>query len=127
MNAVLVVLEEEASDVDEVHDVGLGKGEGLAGEPSHTLSKREVETFETIGRPLFLLLVELLLGHHKSVSGPGIGKSTAAFVAWGHLVPELLAGASRVVAWHPCHHLPCSAAQGHMNPYLVFLTAHIRP
>ena len=32
VNAVLVVIEEEGSDMDEVHGVTLGKGKGLAGE-----------------------------------------------------------------------------------------------
>lgn len=126
-DAVSVVLEQEAPDVDEVHRVTFGKGERLAREPAHSLPESEVEAFQAVGRPLFLLLVELLWGHNQSISGPGIGKSAAAFVVLRHLVPQLLACRGGVVAWHPRHDLASSAAQRHMNPHLVLLAGHIRP
>jgi hypothetical protein len=60
------------ADVNEMHKVALGEGEAFASEASNTLAQSEVKAFEVVGRPLLLLLMELVSRDDLSVSVPSI-------------------------------------------------------
>jgi len=89
VDAVSVVFKEESSDVDEVHEVAFGEGEGLAGEPADALAQREVESLDMICFSVLLGTRAVLLArHHVLVGAPEVGEDETRFVSGRNLVPQ---------------------------------------
>ncbi len=128
VDAVSVVVEEESSDVDEVHGVAFGKGERLAGEPANALAQREIEAFDMVCLPfLFGTSAVLVVGHNVLIGAPEVGEDQPTFISGWNLVPELSATTHRARAMMPGDHLSGATAQRDPQPDLVFLAADITP
>lgn len=128
MDAVSVVVKEEEPDVNEVHDVALGEGERLAGEPGDALPEREIEALDMVCFSfLFGTGAVLLVGHDVLIRSPEVGEDQARLVGGRNLVPQLAAAEHGARTMMPSHDLPGATAQRNPQPHRVRLAAYIAP
>ena len=112
VDAILVVLQKENSDVDEVHDMAFGKGERFSSETPDALPEREVEALDVVGLPFLLGASSVLVVRHNLlISLPEIGKDEAGLVGGRNLAPQLSAAEHRARAMVPGHDLPGAPTQ----------------
>ena len=127
-NAVSVVIEEESSDVDEVHDVAFGEGESFSGEAPDALPEREVEPLDMVCLSfLFGAGSVLFVGHNLLIRAPEVGEDEAGFVSGRNLFPKRPTTEHRARAVVPGHDLPGATAQRDPEPDRVLFAAHIAP
>jgi hypothetical protein len=91
----------EEEDVGNVEEVGLGEGEGLAGETSHPPPQGGIEAFEMVGVFLFGLLMKLFRWDGVGVGVQSIRETQALLVLHGHLGPHVTRGDDVPLARHP--------------------------
>ena len=118
----------EESEGEDVHEEGLGKRKGFAHQAGYSLAQREVKAFDVVGLALLFGTASMSLSlEHLLVGGQQVAVTKGAFVAGGHLSPQVLAGRLVPVAPHPRHHLARSTTQHHPQPYHVLFASNERP
>ena len=110
----------EEVDSDVVHEVGFGKGSGLAGEPADSLAQGAVEAFDVVGRPTRLTLLQLCCRHHATIGFPDVSKTACGFVSWWDAAPQHPASRHAPAAEGVSHNLPRAPTQSQPQPFLVF-------
>ena len=104
---ILVVVKEEESDVDEVHEVAFGKGKRLAGEAPDALPEGEVESLDMVCLTFSLGAGAVLVVRHNALIGaPEVSEDKPRLVSVWNLLPQLSAAHHRARAVVPGHHLP---------------------
>lgn len=123
-----VVLNEEESEDDKVHEDGFGEGEALASEASDALAQCEVESLDVVCLSFFFAArLMLAFGQHLLIRLPQVAKAKGALVVCGNLVPQSATGAGASVTPMPGDHLSCSSTQRHPQPNRLLLAPHEAP
>ncbi len=122
-----IILMNEEEDVGDVEEVGLGEGECLAHEASHTPAQGGIEAFEMVGVLLFGLLMKLFGRDGVGVGFQAIRETQALLVVLGHLGPHVACGHNVPFARHPGDDLAGALALHKPQPDAVFLVSNERP